>query len=253
MRQTQTRSSQGRRRRTLAPSAISSLSLGLTFCLSLGLASAAGAQEAAQGKAASGPSAPSEQPAPDPLRKPTLANQKAPDKFRVQFDTTQGKIVLDVDRAWSPNGADRFYNLVKIGFFEEIAFFRVIEKFMAQFGIHGDPAISRLWKLATIKDDPVVGSNLRGTLSFAKTNQPNTRTTQIFINFSDNVNLDGMGFSPFARIVEGMEVVDKIYKIGEGGPRGPGPNQQRIQTQGNAFLKQQYPKLDYIKSAKILD
>ncbi len=200
----------------------------------------------------------SEQPAKkaaeaDPLRTPNLAAEKAPEKFRVAFETTTGPFVVEAVRAWSPNGADRFYNLVKIGFFDEIAFFRVIDGFMVQFGIHGDPDVSRVWKRATIKDDPVVESNTRGMLSFAKTNRPNSRTTQIFINFSDNTNLDKMGFSPFARVVEGMEAVDKIYKIGEGAPRGKGPNQQRIQSQGNAFLKSNYPKLDYITGARILD
>lgn len=191
--------------------------------------------------------------AADPLKTPKLATEKAPEKFRVAFDTTTGPVVVEVVRAWSPNGADRFYNLVKIGFFDEIAFFRVIDGFMVQFGIHGDPAVSRVWKRATIKDDPVVEANKRGMLSFAKTNRPNSRTTQIFINFSDNTNLDGMGFSPFARVVEGMDAVDKIYKIGEGAPRGKGPNQQRIQSQGNAFLKSNYPQLDYITGARIVD
>ena len=199
------------------------------------------------------PNGKAQAPAADPLETPKLATEKAPEKFRVAFETTTGPFVVEVVRAWSPNGADRFYNLVKIGFFDEIAFFRVIDGFMVQFGIHGDPAISRVWKRATIKDDPVVESNRRGMLSFAKTNRPNSRTTQIFINFSDNTNLDRMGFSPFARVVEGMEAVDEIYKIGEGAPRGKGPNQQRIQSQGNTFLKANYPKLDYIKGARILD
>ena len=191
--------------------------------------------------------------AADPLKTPKLAAEKAPEKFRVAFETTTGPFVVEVVRAWSPNVADRFYNLVRIGFFDEIAFFRVIDGFMVQFGIHGDPAVSRVWKRATIKDDPVVESNKRGMLSFAKTNRPNSRTTQIFINFSDNANLDGMGFSPFARVVEGMDSVDKIYKIGEGAPRGKGPNQQRIQTQGNTFLKSNYPTLDYITGARIVE
>jgi len=189
----------------------------------------------------------------DPLTTPKLATEKAPERFRVAFETTTGPFVVEVVRAWSPNGADRFYNLVKIGFFEEIAFFRVMDGFMAQFGIHGDPTVSRVWKRATIKDDPVVESNKRGMLSFAKTGRPNSRTTQIFINFSDNTNLDKTGFSPFARVVEGMDAVDKIYKIGEGAPGGKGPNQQRIQSQGNSFLKTNYPQLDYIKSARIID
>lgn len=204
------------------------------------------AEEKAEKKAAKASEA-------DPLRTPKLANEKAPEKFRVAFETTAGPFVVEAVRAWSPEGVDRFYNLVKIGFFDEIAFFRVIDGFMVQFGIHGDPAVSRAWKRATIKDDPVVKSNERGMLSFAKTNRPHSRTTQIFINFSDNTNLDAMGFSPFARVVEGIESVDAIYKVGEGAPRGKGPNQQRIQSQGNAYLKKSYPKLDYIESARILD
>ncbi len=187
------------------------------------------------------------------LSDPKLASEQAPAKFKVRFDTTRGPFVVEVDRAWSPNGADRLYNLVRIGFFEDIAFFRVIDGFMAQFGIHGDPAVARHWKRATIKDDPVVESNRRGYLTFAKTGRPHSRSTQFFINFADNKNLDGMGFSPIGRIIEGMENVDEIYKVGEGRPRGPGPNQQQIQTRGNKYLKKQFPKLDYIEKATIVD
>ncbi len=229
------------------------LALCAAFAVSVAAVSSAGAQDQGKADEAGSPPGPADKPAPNPLQKPALANQKAPEKFRVQFDTTQGKIVLEVNRAWSPNGVDRFYNLVEIGFFEDIAFFRVIPNFMAQFGIHGTPAINRVWQRATIKDDPVVESNKRGMLSFAKTNRPNSRTTQIFINFGDNLNLDGMGFSPFARVVEGMDVVDKIYQVGEGGPRGPGPSQRRIQQLGNPFLEEKFPKLDYIKSAKVIE
>jgi len=227
------------------------LALILFAALSLLIAGASNAQEAGKAKPAPGQKA--QKPDADPLRKPALAKEQAPENFRVQFDTTQGKIVLEVKRAWSPMGADRFYNLVKIGFYDDVAFFRVIPNFMAQFGLHGTPAVNRAWRRATIKDDPVVESNLRGTLSFAKTNQPNSRTTQLFINFRDNKNLDGMGFSPFARVVEGMDVVDKIYKVGEGGPRGPGPNQGKIQSKGNSYLKAQFPQLDYIEDAKVLE
>lgn len=192
-------------------------------------------------------------PATGPLANPELANETAPAVFRVAFETTKGPIIVEVQRAWAPNGADRFYNLVKIGFYDDIAFFRVIDGFMAQFGIHGTPAINRAWQRAVIKDDPVVESNLRGTLTFAKTNRPHSRTSQVFINFSDNVNLDRMGFAPFARVVEGMDVVDQIYKVGEGKPRGKGPSQRRIQVGGNEFLKRTYPDLDYIRGARVLD
>jgi peptidyl-prolyl cis-trans isomerase A (cyclophilin A) len=194
-----------------------------------------------------------ERPAPNGLENPDLANERAPQKFRVQFVTTQGKFVVEVHRAWSPNGADRFYNLVQLGHYEKIAFFRVIEGFMVQFGIHGTPSISRVWLRATIEDDPVVESNLRGTLSFAKTKQPNSRTTQVFINLADNSRLDDKGFSPFARVIEGMDVVDKLYKTGEGRPRGPGPNQKRVKAKGNVYLEMNFPKLDYITGATIVD
>ncbi len=229
------------------------LALSAAIAVSLAAASTSGAQEANKAKSANDQKPQVEEPAPDPLENPRLASETAPAEFRVQFDTTKGKIVIEVKRAWSPNGADRFYNLVRIGFYEDIAVFRVIENFMAQFGIHGTPAINRVWQRATIKDDPVIESNVRGTLSFAKTGRPHSRTSQIFVNFTDNTNLDGMGFSPFARVVEGMDVVDSIYKVGEGGPRGPGPSQRRIQSQGNLYLKENFPKLDYIRGAKVLD
>jgi peptidyl-prolyl cis-trans isomerase A (cyclophilin A) len=183
---------------------------------------------------------------------PSKLTEKAPDSFKVQFDTTKGKITIEVTRSLSPNGADRFYNMVRSGFFKDIAFFRVIPNFMCQFGIHGDPAVAAKWRAASISDDPVKGSNTRGAITFA-TAGPNTRTTQLFINFRDNVNLDGMGFSPFGKVVEGMDVVDKINgEYGEGAPRGRGPDQGRVQAEGNAFLKKEFPNLDYIKSATIL-
>ena len=143
--------------------------------------------------------------------------------------------------------------LQKLGFYDDVAFFRVIGGFMAQFGMSGDPKVTRVWQRATLRDDPVVESNVRGMLSFAKTGRPNSRTTQLFINLSDNKNLDQSGFSPFARVIEGMDVVDRIYKVGEGAPRGPGPSQQLIKRQGNAYLKEQFPKLDYIERATITE
>lgn len=183
---------------------------------------------------------------------PSKLNEQAPEKFQVQFDTTKGVIVLDVTRAWAPNGADRFYNLVKNGFFTDIAFFRVIDGFMAQFGIHGDPQVSAMWRDANIQDDPVKVSNTKGMVSFA-TAGPNTRTTQLFINYGDNSFLDGQGFSPFAKVSQGMDVVNSIYKgYGEGAPSGMGPNQGSIQMKGNEYLHKYFSKLDYIKSAKIL-
>jgi peptidyl-prolyl cis-trans isomerase A (cyclophilin A) len=196
-----------------------------------------------------------EEPAgPHPaLLDPALAKERAPDSFRARFETTKGPFVIEVTRSWSPRGADRFYNLVTIGYFQDIAFFRVLSGFMAQCGIHGDPAVSARWRSANIQDDPVVESNGRGYVTFA-TGGPNTRTTQLFINFANNSNLDGMGFSPFGKVVEGMEVVDKIYSgYGEGAPRGRGPDQGRIQFEGNAYLKEAFPMLDYIQRASIVE
>ena len=183
---------------------------------------------------------------------PAKLTEKAPETFKAQFDTTKGKFTIEVTRSLSPNGADRFYNLVRSGYFKDIAFFRVIPGFMCQFGIHGDPNVSAKWREANIADDPVKGSNTRGMITFA-TAGPNTRTTQLFINFGNNAKLDGMGFSPFGKVTEGMDVVDKINgEYGEGAPNGNGPNQGRVQMEGNAYLKKEFPNLDYIKSATIV-
>ena len=197
------------------------------------------------------PTAPSK-PIPPALLAPDKATEKAPDTYKVKFDTTKGDIVIEVTRAWAPNGADRFYNLVKIGYFEDIAFFRVIDGFMAQFGIHGEPDVNKAWRMARIQDDPVKESNKPGYVTFA-TSGPNSRTVQMFINYGDNNRLDGQGFSPFGKVVTGMDVVNKLYKeYGEGAPRGRGPEQGRLQGQGNAYLKSAFPKLDYIKSASLV-
>jgi len=183
---------------------------------------------------------------------PSKLTEKAPETFKAQFDTTKGKFTVEVTRSLAPNGADRFYNLVRSGYFKDIAFFRVIPGFMAQFGVHGDPKVAAKWREARITDDPVKGSNTRGAITFA-TAGPNTRTTQLFINFGDNSRLNGMGFSSFGKISEGMDVVDKINgEYGEGAPGGRGPNQGRVQSEGNAYLKKEFPNLDYIKSATII-
>ena len=188
------------------------------------------------------------------LVNPEIANEKAPDSFKAKFETTKGSFVVEVTREWSPHGADRFYNLVKIGYFTDIAVFRVIENFMAQFGISGDPRISAAWRQANITDDPVKQSNLRGFITFAMSGQPNSRSIQFFVNFKDNSRLDASGFSPFGKVIEGMETIDSIYKgYGEGAPRGKGPDQGTIQARGNEYLKADFPKLDYIKSASLLD
>jgi peptidyl-prolyl cis-trans isomerase A (cyclophilin A) len=185
------------------------------------------------------------------LSEPAALNAKAPAVYQAKFDTSKGPFVIEVHRDWAPQGADRFYNLVKNGFFDNARFFRVIEGFMVQFGINGDPKIAAVWRDADIKDDPVKQSNERGTITFA-TAGPNTRTTQVFINFADNAPLDGQGFSPFGKVVSGMEVVDSLYGgYGEGAPNGNGPDQGRIQSQGNAYLEQDFPKLDFIKTATI--
>jgi len=184
---------------------------------------------------------------------PAKLTEKAPETFKAQFDTTRGKFTIEVTRSLAPNGADRFYNLVRSGYFTDIAFFRVVPGFMCQFGIHGDPSVSAKWRGAAIADDPVKGSNTRGTITFA-TAGPNTRTTQLFINFGDNSKLDGMGFSPFGKVTEGMDVVDKIN--GEYGdfPQfgGHGPDAGRISIEGNIYLKRDFQNLDYIKSATII-
>lgn len=192
-------------------------------------------------------------PVMETLKDPSKATEKAPDTFKVKFTTTKGDFTLEVNRSWSPLGADRFYNLVKAGFFADIAFFRVIEGFMVQFGIHGDPAVSAAWRPAQIQDDPVKESNKPGYISYAMAG-PNTRTTQFFINYADNGRLDGMGFSPFGKVVEGMDVVNSIYSgYGEGAPSGRGPEQGRVQMQGNAYLQAEFPRMDYIKSAQLLN
>ena len=184
---------------------------------------------------------------------PAKLTEKAPETFKAQFDTTKGKFTIEVTRSLSPNGADRFYNLVRSGYFTDVAFFRVVPGFMCQFGIHGDPAVSAKWREAAIPDDPVKGSNTRGTITFAM-GGPNTRTTQFFINFGDNSALDGQNFPPFGKVTDGMAVVDKIYGGYGDAPQfgGHGPDQGRIQMEGNAYLKKDFPNLDYIKSAVIL-
>jgi peptidyl-prolyl cis-trans isomerase A (cyclophilin A) len=205
------------------------------------------AQEAA-GKPASQRSA-----ARPSLLNPSSLKQQAPATFKAKFTTTKGDFVVEVTRAWAPLGADRFYNLVKNHFFDGAAFFRVLPGFVAQFGLSAKPEISRVWANATIKDDPVTQSNLQGYLTFA-TAGANTRTTQLFINLADNRNLDGMGFSPFGKVVEGMDVVQQFYSgYGEGAPGGNGPDQSRVTNEGKAYLDKNFPLLDNIKTAVIVE
>jgi peptidyl-prolyl cis-trans isomerase A (cyclophilin A) len=189
--------------------------------------------------------------AQDALSNPAALTEKAPATFKAKFDTSKGVFVVQVNRDWAPNGADRFYNLVKNGFFDNTRFFRVISGFMVQFGINGDPKLSPAWRNAKIPDDTVKQSNKRGYITFA-TSGPNSRTTQVFVNFKDNAGLDGQGFAPFGQIVTGMDVVDKLYaEYGEGAPGGRGPEQMRVQSEGNAYLAKDFPKLDFIKRATI--
>lgn len=185
------------------------------------------------------------------LGDPAKLTAKAPAKFKAKFVTSKGEFVVEVRREWAPNGADRFYNLVKNGYFDNVRFFRAIKDFMVQFGIHGDPTLNPIWREARIKDDPVKESNKRGMITFA-TAGPDTRTTQVFINYKDNVQLDAMGFAPFGKIVSGMDVVDSIHTgYGEGAPGGMGPSQPRLQAEGNAYLERDFPKLDFVKEATI--
>lgn len=185
------------------------------------------------------------------LSNPAALSEQAPPVYKVKFDTSKGVFVVEVHRDWAPNGADRFYNLVKNGFFDNARFFRVISGFMVQFGINGDPKLSAVWREARIKDDPVAQSNKRGFITFA-TAGPNTRTTQVFINFGDNGRLDRQGFAPFGQVTSGMNVVDALYSgYGEGAPYGQGPDQGRVQSEGNAYLNKEFAQMDYIKRASI--
>jgi peptidyl-prolyl cis-trans isomerase A (cyclophilin A) len=182
------------------------------------------------------------------LRTPSALNEKAPDTYKVRFDTSAGMFVVEVHRDWAPTGADRFYNLVKNGFYDNVRFFRVLTGFMAQFGMNGDPAIQKVWSNANIKDDPPKQSNKRGYMTFAMASVPNSRSTQVFINFIDNGFLDQQGFAPFGQVVDGMDVVDKLYA---GYGRQNVPDQSRITNEGNAYLAKEYPKLDFVKKATI--
>jgi peptidyl-prolyl cis-trans isomerase A (cyclophilin A) len=185
------------------------------------------------------------------LSNPTALNERAPATYKVRFDTSKGPIVVEVRRDWAPNGADRFYNLVKNGFYDNVRFFRVISGFMVQFGIHGDPKVMAPWRDARFPDDPVVQSNDRGYITFA-TSGPNSRTTQVFINFKNNAGLDRQGFSPFGRVLSGMDVVDKLYSgYGEGAPQGQGPEQGRVQREGNEYLAKEFSRMDFVKKATI--
>ncbi len=186
---------------------------------------------------------------------PDRLAEVAPETFRVRFETTKGEFLVEVTRGWAPNGADRLYNLVKNGYYDGVYFHRVRAGFMAQFGTHGEPQVQVRWKEATIEDDPVLQSNTRGMLTYAKTGRPNSRSTQLFINYRDNSNLDLQGFAPVGRVIEGMEVVDQLHSgYGEiADLEGNGPDTRYMEYEGNRYLEENFPDLDHIISATLAE
>lgn len=194
-------------------------------------------------------------PGPDPLLlqpTDTLFRAQAPDTFRVRFTTTEGEFTIEVYRGWAPLGADRFYNLVRAGFFDGNRFFRVVPGFVAQFGLHGDPAVNDAWAAHAIPDDPIRHSNRRGTLAFAMAG-PGTRTTQVFINYRDNEMLDFSGFAPIGRVVDGMMIVDRLHgEYGETAPTGRGPDEVRLRLEGEDYMRRNWPELDMIQRAALV-
>jgi peptidyl-prolyl cis-trans isomerase A (cyclophilin A) len=197
---------------------------------------------------AKGPFPESKDPA---MTDPSKAKDKAPDTFSVKFDTTFGAFTVACQRDWAPNGADRFYNLVKIGYFDDVAFFRAVPKFMVQFGIHGNTAVSKKWRNSNIEPDEVKEGNKRGHLTFAMAGRPDTRSTQLFINFKNNDRLDKMGFASICKVDDaGMKIVDKVH---QGYAEKAGRDQANIQNKGNKYLRERYPKLDYIKTARFVE
>lgn len=198
--------------------------------------------------AAQKPAAPAYNPA---LLTPEKLTEKAPETFDAKFTTTKGDFVIRVTREWAPVGADRFYNLVKNGYYNGNSFFRVVPGFVVQWGMSAHPEVTKAWQQSRIQDDPVKGTNTKGFVTFAK-GGPNSRTTQVYINLRDNTRLDAMAFAPFGQVVEGMEVVEKLYGEYGDGARGTGPQQNRIAAEGNAYLEKEFPLLDSIKSAVIV-
>jgi peptidyl-prolyl cis-trans isomerase A (cyclophilin A) len=177
----------------------------------------------------------------------------APNEFRVLFETSKGPFVVEVHRDWAPRGADRFYHMVQSQYFDNVRFFRVVSSFMAQFGMHGDPRVNAAWEKSPLQDDSVRESNRRGYLTFAMRSDPNSRTNQLFINIVNNRSLDEMGFAPIGRVVEGLAVIDSLYAdYGDAYPNGNGPDQTRIRSEGNAYLEKDYPRLDFIRSARVV-
>ena len=183
----------------------------------------------------------------NPLMNPAAFDEPAPEVFRARFETSKGDFVIEVHRDWAPIGADQFFNLVKNGYYDDVRFFRVLDGFVAQFGMHGDPFVNQAWENHPIPDDPVTRSNLRGFVTFAKSSAPDSRTTQVFINFVDNSHLDDAGFAPFGQVEEGMDVVDQLFS-----GYGDTPVQQNIATRGNDYLTAGFPNLDYVQQASIV-
>src|SRR5579863_6678506 len=188
------------------------------------------------------------------LLNPASLRAKAPEMFKAQFTTTKGDFVIEVHRDWSPHGADRFYNLVKSGFYDGVAFYRVHPGFMVQFGISPKPDVTKAWDNANIQDDPVMGSNKRGIVTYAMSSAPNSRSTQVFINFKDNAFLDPQRFAPFGEVTTGMDIVDMLYSgYGEiPQMQGRGPDPDKLEGEGDAYLVKNFPMIDKIKTAKVL-
>jgi peptidyl-prolyl cis-trans isomerase A (cyclophilin A) len=190
---------------------------------------------------------------PVPPKKQAKREGPMPDVYKVRLETTKGAFIVEVHKEWAPKGAERFWKLLNMRFFDDTRFFRVRPNFIVQFGLSGDPQTNSLLNAMPIQDDPVKQKNLRGMVSFAQAGK-NTRRTQVFVNLKDNRSLDRDGFAPFGQVVEGLEVLEQLYAgYGEWSPPGSGPSAARIQTQGNTYLDNQYPRLDKLKKAVILD
>ncbi|MEM7152648.1 MAG: peptidylprolyl isomerase [Myxococcota bacterium] len=237
-----------------APSSLCALglALGLSACKPAPTEPAAPSPAAAP-EATSDDSRPAKsESALDPLMHPELATRRAPDEFEVRFETTRGDFLVAVHRDWAPLAADRFFNLVEAGYYQEVAFYRAVPNFMVQFGVHGDPFVTQKWNDAPIPDEPATHSNLTGTIAFAKSKAPNSRTAQLFINTVDNQFLDELEFAPFGEVHTGMYTVLSLYTgYGECAPMGEGPNQRRFTDEGNPYLSD-FPRLDYIQTATVV-
>jgi peptidyl-prolyl cis-trans isomerase A (cyclophilin A) len=219
------------------------------FLLFVGIAFLAGCSSPPAGPAAepAPPAPPLAAEAPPPESPKAPLEQTAPATFQISFDTSRGPFVVEIDRDEAPHGADRLYSLVKAKYFDGARFYRVVPGFMVQWGLAADPKVSQAWDV-TIPDDPVKVTNARGTISFAALSQPNSRSTHLFINYANNGALDEMGFAPLGRVVSGMNHVDQIYS-GD----GERPDQGELKEEGNAYVEKEFPNLDYIKTARIVE